>query len=245
VLNTLVAIGPAARQAIPAVRKKLTSDDFHTQYWACRVRGAIGPEAAVATDQLLALVEHASTSVRRNAAAALGNIGPAVGAKAVPVLVRALADRSQVVREQAVIALGKLKPLSASAVPALEAALQEPQGTFGPRSEAAKTLWLLAPQSPLPAPVLIAELRSKQEPWTASRILGDLGPAIGVVDQVIAVLGHPDCEMRLYAAEALGAMGAAAQKALPQLEPLLQDEDEEVRAAAAAALRAIRAATKG
>jgi len=56
-------------------------------------------------------------SVRRNAAAALGNIGPDVGQEAVDALIEALSDRIQPVRQNVVVALGQLKPLAAKAVP--------------------------------------------------------------------------------------------------------------------------------
>lgn len=241
-LHGLLGIGPEAKAAVPAAVKMLSSDDFHTQYWACRVLGAIGPDASSATAELIDLVEHGVASVRRNAAAALGNIGPQVGELAVSVLIEALRDPNQVVREDAVIALGKLGPLAAPAAPVIEQLLQR-DTTFAPRAEAAKTLWLLDPMSRTPAAVLLRELQAPDRPWTAAHVLGQIGPAAGVIDEVVAVLESDSPLARQYAAEALGRMGPAAARARTALEALREtDKDDEVRAAAAEALRQIEAA---
>ncbi len=42
VLAILRALGPAGKEALPAVRAKLFHADFHVQYWACRALAAMG-----------------------------------------------------------------------------------------------------------------------------------------------------------------------------------------------------------
>ena len=75
-MSALLSLGVEAKPAMPLMLEFLDDEDFHTQYWACRVFGAIGPEAQVAVPQLVTLVQHSTASVRRNAAAAWDASGP-------------------------------------------------------------------------------------------------------------------------------------------------------------------------
>ncbi len=120
----LQGIGPAAKDAVPLLIKMLDSDDFHTQYWACRALAAIGPEAKPAVPVLVVLTRDGVTSVRRNAAAALGHIGPAIGPDGLAALRAALQDPTEAVREQAVLALGRLGTFAVEVVPDLEKAVR-------------------------------------------------------------------------------------------------------------------------
>ena len=62
--------------------------------------------------------------MRRFAASALGEIGPATK-KVVPALIAALKDDAMHVRQQAATALGEIGPAANEAVPALEAAARD------------------------------------------------------------------------------------------------------------------------
>lgn len=240
-LAVLREIGPASINAMPEMMKALVHEDFHTQYWACRALGALGEGAEPAVPALKDRMINGAASVRRNAAAALGDIGPAIGQPGVDALVQAMSDFSQPVREQAVIALGKLAPLSNSAVPTIEAALRAGPSKLSARSAAAKTLWALAPDSDLPGKVLLEELQcNEREPWAAAAVLAEIGPQLGVIPQVIKALEDPCPEIRTFAADALAGMGPAAAEAKPALRRLLDDESEDVRAAARDALDAIQ-----
>jgi HEAT repeat protein len=239
VLNAFIEIGPDAKAAVPAVTEFLESDDFHTQYWACRALGAIGPDAQSATDELIQLVTTGVTSVRRNAAMALGNIGPTVGAEAVQALTEALTDRSQFVKQDAVIALGKLKSISTSAAPVIEELLLNSR-RFSPRASAARTLWLLRPESErVVVDALLRDLSDNSEPWLAAQYLADIDFSSDPLPRIVPLLQSEHRWAREYAAVTLGNFGARAEKARDALEPLLQDEAEEVRSAAAEALKKI------
>jgi HEAT repeat protein len=81
-LAALTGIGPAAEEAVPTLIQLLEHDDFHSQYWSCRVLAAIGmPAAEPAVGPLLECLDTGVASVRRNAAAALGELGPKVAAR--------------------------------------------------------------------------------------------------------------------------------------------------------------------
>lgn len=237
-INAFIGIGPDARHAVPVLIETLSCDDFHTQYWACRALGAIGGDAKPAVPKLIELVQDGVTSVRRNAAATLGEIGPAVGERGVDVLVDAMSDRAQPVRQQAVVALGKLGPFAARSLPVIEQRLRNDE--FRPAANAAKTLWLLKPESDLPSRILLVELASGDDPSVAVEVLGEFGVAMGMVDEVAELLKLKYRWARLYAAEALGKMGPdAARIARPALEAALDDEDEKVREAVKEALQKI------
>ncbi|MBI2479826.1 MAG: HEAT repeat domain-containing protein, partial [Planctomycetia bacterium] len=104
---------PAA-SAMPSLHLMLGSEDFHTQYWACRTIAAVGaPEALETVPKLIELTASGVASVRSNAADAIGIIGVAVGERPVEPLTKMLADQNYVVRRAGVIALGRLGKLSA------------------------------------------------------------------------------------------------------------------------------------
>lgn len=238
-MSALLCLAPEAQPALPLLLKSLDDEDFHMQYWACRVLGRLGPDAKPAIPKLIELAENGVTSVRRNAATALGNIGPAIGEPGVKVLTKGVNDASQVVREDSVIALGKLGALAKPAVPVIEEALSE-KSTLASRSQAAKSLWRLDPQSPTPRRVLITQLQGVNEPWAAAEVLGEIGPEIGAIGEVTQLLSSPKNETRLYAAMALGLMGNKAASAAEALQPLLEDPDEEVRQVARQAWQEVR-----
>ncbi len=238
--QTIIGIGPDAKPAVEALIKDLSSDDFHTQYWACRALGAIGPEAQPAANKLIELVHTGTASVRHNAATALGDIGSTVGPAAVQALTDALTDYSQVVRNKAVIALGKLQPLSLSAAPTIEKLLYEPAG-ISPRANAARVLQAMRPEvEELVVQALLQDLFDSAEPDLAARFLADIDFECDIVQRVIPLLEDEKRYTRQYAVIALGNMGPAAADAEDALTELLEDEAAEVREAAKNALEKIR-----
>jgi HEAT repeat protein len=243
--QTLMGIGPAARDAVPTLIERLSSEDFHTQYWACRALGAIGPDALPARDKLMELVQQGVASVRHNAATALADIGPSVGPEAVQVLIEALSDNFQVVKQKAVLALGKLRPLSDTAAPRIEELLQEPS-RFSPRAEAAKVLHAMRPESEeLVVQALLQDLIVSSEPDVAVRVLAEIDFDCDIVQRVTPLLQNDKRYVRQYAAIALGNMGPEAVEAKSALEALLDDDAEEVRMDAALALEKITSEAAG
>jgi HEAT repeat protein len=175
------------------------------------------------------------TSVRRNAAAALGNIGPDAGQPAADALIDALSDPLQPVRQNAVVALGQLKPLAAKAAPVIEKMLQEP-AKFAPRATAARTLWQLDPESKKPVEALLRDLVENDEPWVAAEVFGEIKVADETVQQLTALLDSPNVWTKQYAAVALLEIGAELQRAKATLEELARSEHDETRETAAASL---------
>jgi HEAT repeat protein len=238
-MNALLCLGREAKPAMPLMIEFLDDQDFHTQYWACRVLGAIGPEAKVAVPKLLPLVQTGVTSVRRNAAAALGKIGPDIGPQALQVLIRALNDPLQPVREEAAVALGRLGEFAQPAVPALEELLKD-ESSFAARSRGADALWRLNPKSPTPLRVLLVQVQSEEEAETAARVLGEIGNELGAADPLTGLLDSPQPRTRIHAAWALGLMGKNTERAIDVLKSFLDDPEPEYRDEAEVALSQIR-----
>ncbi len=235
----LQGIGPAAAEAVPALIEALNCrEDFHTQYWACRALGSIGAGARPAVPVLIVLVHEGVTSVRRNAAATLGLIGPDIGAEGIAALIAAVSDPVEPVREQAVIALGRLGPAANTAVPTLRTALTARR--LHCRPHAAYAFWQITGDSQLAVNVLCEELKVPEHQVVAINHLGLMGPAAEpALDRLIASLDDEDPEVRIAAAEAIAQIGARAVKAVPALKRLLFDREEDVRQAAESALRAM------
>jgi HEAT repeat protein len=238
-MNALLCLSVEAKPAMPLMLEFLDDADFHTQYWACRVFGAIGPEAQVAVPKLLPLVRKGVTSVRRNAAAALGRIGPGIGPEGLETLIQALNDPMQPVREEAAIALGRLGEFAKPAVVPLEELLKD-ESTFAARSKGAEALWRLAPDSPTPLRVLLVQVQSEEEAETAARVLGQIGNQLNAADPLTQLLDSPQPRTRIHAAWALGLMGQNTERATAVLEAFLDDPEPEYRDDAQVALNQIR-----
>ncbi len=154
VLNVLGGIGPAAKDALPAVfelrsdgdefvreaaqaafvkiradvntlLKDLKDKDEEIRAGAATNLGILGSEAKSAVQQLgELLMRDKSRQVRREAAKALGRIGK--DAKdAVKALTSALADADEQLRLCAAVALGEIGPAALNALPALANAMQK------------------------------------------------------------------------------------------------------------------------
>ena len=75
---------------------------------------------------------------------------------------------------------------------------------------------------------------------TEADVLPDLTARLEIGSVAAAVLADPVARVRFGAADALGEIGAAARESVPALERALEDESEQVRTAAAEALKRIR-----
>ncbi|MFO0868056.1 MAG: HEAT repeat domain-containing protein [Pirellulales bacterium] len=243
VLAILRALGPAGKEALPAVRAKLFHADFHVQYWACRALAAMGGHAAAATGDLRQLLApEFPASTRRNAALALGRIAAPDDPATVEALIGALRDRNHPVRVEAAVALGALGKQAQTAVPELRTALVDRRRDV--RVPAAQALWRITAEAGPLLPVLVDEIAQGSLPWEAAALFVELGEAGGpAVGQITPLLKNENPEVRRSAVEALGNIGVPARSAQTAVARLLQDEEPEVVEAAQEALRKMSAPT--
>jgi len=132
-----------------------------------------------------------------------------LGSPAIPILVEALTDDHEGIRRGAAFALGAMAQDAVVAVPALLATLKDP--VSGVRMDVAVALKQITTASPEALQQAVQELTTG--------------------------LNHPESAVRQGAAFGLGVIGSEATSTIPPLIQALKDTDEEVRLAAAIALK--------
>jgi HEAT repeat protein len=180
------------------------------RFYALQLLIKIGPDAAPALPAIIATLADPKPELRRECLFALGAIGP-VAAKATDKIVAKLTDEDADVRHAACYALGKIGPDAKAALPALHKAMESDDPFLQMAS-----VWAALKISPADR-----ELRKKAVPHLIK----------AVTDERVHV--------RLEAVNMLGEMGGDAKEALPALQAALEDDNEDVQAAAAVALEAI------
>lgn len=229
--DVLVRIGAPA---VPALTALLDDPDEATRDRAARTFGRIAP---------LTAFKDSRPWVRVKAITALGRAGSG-GDAVVPSLRAALADPdlNLNLRAPAVEALGQIGPAAKAAVPDLLALADDRNTSL--RMEVAVALHRIDPQGRdvLPAVEALARAPSSgHDRFVAYYALGRLGPA-GVPALARAAIEERDPHFRFIVLSHIANMGGIdAAAAVPTLEILKDDANENVRKLASSALKAIRA----
>jgi HEAT repeat protein len=149
--------------AVPALIRTLKSDPHPTVRGnSAEALGRIGPPALPAVSALLEATRDPDSALRQYAAAALTRIDPATAGKQVlPLLVRLLEDRQNLIRNSVPEVIGNLGALAAAAVPALTRALTDPEWVI--RHDAAEALGKIGPAARSAVPALRALLKDPEE----------------------------------------------------------------------------------
>jgi HEAT repeat protein len=140
----------------------------------------------------------------------------------------------EVIRGKAAAALGKLGPKAKGAVPALTAALKDPDPYV--RGSAVIALHRIGEAHGAVAGLAVV-LQDPEVCEAAAEVLADFGPrAAPALPALIAALRSPNDSLRVKCVRALAAIGPEAVAAVPALAGRLNDREEEVRYEAAWAL---------
>jgi HEAT repeat protein len=182
---------------------------------------------------------------RERAMKVLGKVGPEA-APAVPALVDLLKDRDAKVRTESLFTLAAIGPKASAAIGPATAALADTDRDV--MLTAGYFLDKMGSEAKAAAPALRKLLESKDElvQITGVHALLAVDPANPdnakmAVPVMTAALKNPLAFIRGEAAMTLGDLGKAAAGALPALEAIQQkDENSEVRAAAAEAVKKIK-----
>ncbi len=243
VVYALAALG---EPAMPVLIDLLTDNDKTVRWMAGYSLSRIGPAARSSIPALIEALRLPDRETGEFVAVALAGAGP----EAVEPLIRALRDRDPKVRGGAARALETLGARAKAAVPALIAALTDPEPPDDPKPPRGPSFddWqregeprpsgyyaALCAIGPPAVPVLLERLNApdRQARVVALRALGFLGDdAKSSVPRLIALLRDPD--LRGEAASALGGIGA--RDAIPALLARLKDLDPGFRARAAETL---------
>jgi HEAT repeat protein len=125
----LAAIGPAAAPAVPELTKSLDSENEEVQYSAVYALGRIGEQAKDACPELLKLLGGEEEFAKIAAVWALTRIDPGrpeIAETGLPILTRALQSGRELVRAEAASTLAEIGEPARPAIPALQAALNDP-----------------------------------------------------------------------------------------------------------------------
>ena len=220
----LATMSERGQEAVPRLQQFLKRKKL--AYWACLVLANIGPEAAAAVPDLVAVLQAEEAEVRLHALLALGNIG-AASKPAVPAIVGLLEkDPFEGVRYAAVYALVQVGEHS----DAINAALADAAKHKDPLLNLLG-LWGLAKLNPkdeelakAATEAIVENLVSpdQQLRQAAARALHEFhGPPEIVRPALIAALKDADPEVVSHALDALASLGP---KALTNLDQALQDK---------------------
>jgi HEAT repeat protein len=196
--------------ALPRLRELLNHEALPIRREAAMVLAELGPKAAPAVPELTQGLQDPDPEIRKQFLTALAAIGPD-SAEALPSIMQALADQDPTVRSTAVYAIGRIGKDAQQAIPFLEKNLREHDEFLRFASA-----WALMHVSAQPTTI-----------------------AAQCLEPLIHGLKLPNPRGREEAAQALGMMGSAARSAVPALEAIANDPDENVKKSVAAALRAI------
>jgi HEAT repeat protein len=245
----LAAFGPAAVAALPNLESLLGEDEW-TQVVGAEAISKIAPCRSKELGPILvAALRSGSSRIRYRATEALGAL-PLAGQLAVSELIDALDDEDEMVRTEAISALGRLGPAAVHAISALTAILQGhgmDSDDLLIRGMAASALGNIGPEARKAVPDLIECLHESEVGFTTARLRLQVARALWkirrepayLVSIGIEALGDPKWSLRRLAAAWLGDLGPAALAVVPHLKRAMKDEHPAVRRQAAASLIAI------
>ncbi len=225
-IASLGRVGPAAKDAVPALLGLLASEDAGSRTMAAEALGDIGPRARTAIAVLRKAIKDDDADVRLAAAGALARLDRQA-AETVTILIASLKEQSpegfDLSMERKLTCLGRL------AVPPLIALVRE-RGKVGPpddgrglfssrdgyfrAAEAARLLGMIGPDAEDAVAVLLEAIQDREgiriDPLTQSEPFGPAG-----------------FSLRQASAFALGRIGSPAKRAVPKLLAIARDLRED------------------
>jgi HEAT repeat protein len=229
-------IGPAAKDAVPALTELIGDKRPEVRREAILALAHIGDAAAPAVPQIAKALddEHARTA----ATFALGHIGK-LSDEAEAKIRRNVGGKDQVLAGVSLWTLARLHPEDRKLLVEATNALAEELKSKDPlvRKMAARALGDLKPAPEILRPAMERVLQGADDTviYEALDALAGMGPA--AVPRLTAALKHE--KFRPYVVYMLGQIGAASKPAVPELAKLLNDENPDVRHETAIALAKI------
>lgn len=239
--NAAIALGetgPAASAAIPALTAAFKDKDERVQAGAAAALAKIGKPAVPA------LIELARKGDRRQRRWALYALGRSASPEAFPVLIEAMNDRVDDVREKAAEGLHRAGLDGPDAVRIFSAAMKDTNSAV--RFWAAFGLGDAGVPSGVPALTAALQDENKNVRAISCESLGKLGPASRAAVPALIERLQDDPYVQNFSILALGGIGPGAAAALSHLERLAeQSESSRVRHNAAWSIARIRGEDPG
>jgi HEAT repeat protein len=242
--EAIAQVGRLEGGAASALAEGLASDDNLVRARTAEALGAIGAAAGEAAGALANVIDDKNDRVRAKAVEALGKMGEAAAEVAVPKLVRALRDPDNWVRALAAEALGEMGEAADVAVPALVRSLEHANPLV--RGNAAEALGRMGSAAAPARAALVKAARDEEVDVRARavRALGAIAPPTGMGRAAIrAALTDEGPTVRAAAVEACGLLDD--EESAGRLLGLLEDANEEVRAATVRVLPRLAGALRG
>jgi HEAT repeat protein len=235
--DTLIEIGPAVVEPLLAATKDM--GNWKSKDWSGKILAGIAGKDNKVIPRVIEAVKSPHVNTRYIAAAALSRLGPKAKA-ALPALNETLKDSDLWVRLYACWAILAIAPAESKAViPVLAKEIHN--GEYWARRSSVQAVASVG----RPASELIPAVTEKLKDGdagvrvAAAWALVQLGglEAKNALPVLSAGLKDPDSWTRQTAATYLGSLGAPGKQALPALKELANDENEDVRKAAAEAVK--------
>lgn len=238
--------GGDLKQVVPELVRAATDPAHPIRAAALDALGALGEQAASATDTVKTALGDADASVRAAAARAYGALS-STGAAAKTLSLKLL-DKSAPVRAAALDGLRRMGAVARDALPDVQAALKDTAA--GVRVAAAEALAALS--EPGRAQALLSDLApllkdaSTDVRAAAARAYGQtaslLGDATAAARVLAASVGDDAEAVTLAALDGLKAMGGKAKAVMPQIEALMERGGDAAQSALEKAWQAAKAA---
>jgi HEAT repeat protein len=236
VLPIISAIGPDAKEAVPALTGLLRSKNAESRREVILALASIGPDARGTSPDLIKALGEKEFAHRPAAAFALGKIG---SKEAIPAIKEALkTPNNHVLRLACVWSLLQLDPsnpeYAALALPELIEAMENEKPEI--RREAARALGKMGSGARSAVGTLQQRLRDKDyETRRASLIaLAEIGAdSEPAVEEIALIFNQGEPSLRPIACYALGRIGNPAKSEVPRIRRMLQSRNGHEKTVAA------------
>jgi HEAT repeat protein len=231
------ALQTMGTDALPAMLAALKHDNAELVRTLLIQIGSLGPKAESATDPLRDLLKHRDALCRLAAANALWYVAKD-SESTLPVILALVRDPANgLARPQAMHLLLQFKPIPKSAVPVLEAALEDRDATI--KARAAEALWDFDGRTKSTLPVLFAAFRDTRDfsaRSVARTALCRMKAHAKEIVPVIIEIARTSIETRVPFADCGMILSQMGDEAVGTLEGLLKEKDHTLRQMALTAL---------